>query len=1736
MSRVQDILNKVQNAGGTTTTGTNAASRQPTAGGRVADILSKYAGTTQKQPTAEQKTEPVIAPSAVPGGTPTVTEQPKKPTAPSVPARTSGNVLDELNAVKAEADRRIGTDFDSALSSAYDALVAKQDAGEDFAEELKAYQTAYDDYYGYFNEENLDRLLKEAEKQKDAKANDPAWKQAVIDLERNLYAENASQYKDAVDKHQKELDEIKAWEKTLRQDKQSAKYIQYMSMAGKDDFEKYSKQKTWLNDYVKELDGHHGDAAAQLSEDELAVYNYLYNKEGRKKADEYYEFLKGFALTERQGVAKAKHIQGLGGFEKTVAGLGTNAWAGVQDWWGGTKSWFTGDAEQSAGQIAAQILTEEAGPVASVAYQGARVVGNMAPSILLSKGTGAVAGKMGASAATAAKVGKTAGRLSMFHSIAGNSYAQKIQEGWEEKDARLFGTLMGASEIATEAIFNGIPGLGGAIDADDFVRTLNGSLSRIVTGGVINAVGEIAEEELQMLIEPAIEQYFVGGDYKAPTGKEALDVALVTTIATAAMNAPHSIGLEINYNKYGKMVQQQHGWKELADRAQKLGAGTTSAKIAEKISAEPYNVSYSDIGRLYMQMHQDGILKNGKSVEKPAPTTPTDTTPTAQTEQAEGTPTAEQTAQPTDTTAPEAAAERLQTQEATVMPTQENAPQAAQEAAPDVMTQEAQRLFAPATGTTATPDVMTQEAQRYGVTQKAGDTITPEAPAAEERAEKSVGSAAGWFDPWSRAQIEYGTMNGNENAVRDDSAPVSTDGRNRVSKVVTNVLGAEMTPEAAVDPIRDLTMQGETASGLAYIPEENSATMSAVRRHVETVRWDVAKQEFFTETDKGKVDSRIVAQGILLYNNAVNSGNVKEALDILSTLAEIVRRGAQATQFMTMLRKLSPEHRLYVIQRSILKMNQKNNSAKGEKELAQLQKDIDDNKVQKKQTGEQKNRNGSNVPVERWMELVGKSLAKHIKNSTKGKLGRNPKTVSQTILSDLKKFYSTDTANGGTELGSNRSEFDRMLDLFTNREQYQKAWDSARETLKDDPAALAAFDSWIENLPTTEERLAKFLTGSDDITLSTDVTRRFLEAKTDEERNATIKEMQQEVARQLSATTADKWRAWRMVSMLGTFKGPIRNITSNVLTGTMYRAKNALRAGIEKLFRGKFGRTSSAFISKELMDAGRRDFAANKDTIVDGSRHGEAFSTDSFLRGAQEQMQIFQNPVLEGYRKATNWALNNEFFGDEAFMRNAYARYLGGYLKANGITAENWNSNQWQERNGETAAAARAFAKQQAQEATLRDRNELSDIAVKTGRGANKGIAAKILSVIGEAPMPFRRTPTNALVRIEQFSPLGIANAVANAVMARNGQTNSRGETVTSQDVLESICKALTGSGVMLLGGMLARAGILRGSEDEDKKQAQFDELTGQQESAIYLPDGTNITIDWAAPATAPLLIGAELEKIRQEGGWSWNEFFDTLLSISDPLLETSMLSGLNKAIDDVKYSDHPIPDLAIALTMDFFGQGASTLAGQVSRSFREDSTMTYVDKESPLPSIVQKGLGEVSRKLPGPGYNQVPYIDAWGRTENIGETLAGRFVNNVFNPAFVDKAEKDDTETELQRLYDSEIDKDGLRILPTRAAKYFTMDGETVNLTADQYVEYATAKGQLSKQYIEEAMATPEYQAMDDQNKANYVSKMYDLANYHAKKKLFPDYESDNFKSYDTWEARGLTPAKSYLLIADWQ
>ena len=678
----------------------------------------------------------------------------------------------------------------------------------------------------------------------------------------------------------------------------------------------------------------------------------------------------------------------------------------------------------------------------------------------------------------------------------------------------------------------------------------------------------------------------------------------------------------------------------------------------------------------------------------------------------------------------------------------------------------------------------------------------------------------------------------------------------------------------------------------------------------------------------------------------------------------------------------------------------------------------------------------------------------------------------------------------------------------------------------------------------------------ENITIGQDLETEYLNAKSEQERDAALTKIQESVAAQWPGSWMEKWTALRYVNMLGNFKTQARNLLGNVGMWTMRKVHNAAGAGLEQIAHmasgGKFERTRSLTAPRALSKAARADFDNVKAIAMGEQKYGDLNAeTNEFMRGVQDKREIFRlgnDPVskllalpgkipvagkaysaalrgagtaAEGYRKATNWAMNNQWFGDEGFSRAAYGRALAGWLKAHGITAEQFSDPKWQAENAQTVGKGRQFAVKEAQEATYRDSNTLSEWVSRIGRRSDTPKAVKMAA---EGLSPFRKTPANVLVRAEEYSLLGLVNTAVQAFRA----TDPNGE-ITGADIINSLSKSLTGTGLFLAGMALRAKGLLRGGSEDDEEQAAFDDLTGHQDYSLELPDGTSITLDWASPLSMPLFMGVQLEDLRQDKNVSLKDLEQALTSLAEPMLEMSMMQGISDTLDDLRYSEsYNLFQLAGSAALNYVTQGmTNSLVSHISQSMRDKSLMTYVDKESPVPAWLQRELGTASRKWPGEGYNQIPYIDAWGREEETGDPIE-RSVRNLFSPAYLSKVEVDEVEQELQRLYDK-TGEGG--VLPDRAEKSFEVDGETKQLTADEYVKYAKAKGQNSYKLVQRAVSSAAYKSMSNSQKAEFVSAMYGYANYKAKKAVAPKYENTTYAKYAEAERAGMSPTEYFLM-----
>ena len=694
--------------------------------------------------------------------------------------------------------------------------------------------------------------------------------------------------------------------------------------------------------------------------------------------------------------------------------------------------------------------------------------------------------------------------------------------------------------------------------------------------------------------------------------------------------------------------------------------------------------------------------------------------------------------------------------------------------------------------------------------------------------------------------------------------------------------------------------------------------------------------------------------------------------------------------------------------------------------------------------------------------------------------------------------------NAAVNAGDTRLALDILTDYAANVREAAQAVQAARilKTLTPD-GQLYLVQRSVQNLQ--EELNRRYGDGTHTLTIDEGLAEAYRNAETEEAREQALTDIYRQVAAQVPATWRDKWNAWRYLAMLGNPRTHVRNIGGNVAFMPVRMMKDAIATVGEQavdvlsprgIQRTKAPLNLASQSDRALLRAAWQDAGTMQDQILGAGKY-----RDSAQSQIDQYRTIFRLAPLEGLRRANSRALDVE---DTWFSRPAYAGALAGYLKANGATLETAGT--------ELLDRARAYAVREAQRATYRDSNAFSDFISSLGyRGDNR--VGQAFNTLMEGVLPFRRTPANILVRGMEYSPLGLAKSLTyDLAQVRAGKQ-------TAAEAIDHIAAGLTGTGLTALGAFLASLGLVSGGSGDDEED-QLDELTGGQPYALTIGD-KNYTLDWLAPEALPFFVGVELYHAwGEEGsGRTMDDLYTALGSISEPMLEMSMLQSLQDVIDSVSYSDNKLMGLLASAATNYLTQAFPTLFGQIERVTEGERQSTYIDRTSPLSNDLQYTLGQVANKLPGE-FQQMPYFDAWGRTESSGG-VGERMVNNFLAPWYTSTENETAADREIRRL----LEAGETGVVPQRPSQSDQVEGEY--LSRESFATYAQTMGQTSYELVSDLIGAPEYRTLSDGEKVDAIALAYDYARAVGKEAV-SDYQPEGWiaKAQDS----GVDPA-DYIL-----
>ena len=625
------------------------------------------------------------------------------------------------------------------------------------------------------------------------------------------------------------------------------------------------------------------------------------------------------------------------------------------------------------------------------------------------------------------------------------------------------------------------------------------------------------------------------------------------------------------------------------------------------------------------------------------------------------------------------------------------------------------------------------------------------------------------------------------------------------------------------------------------------------------------------------------------------------------------------------------------------------------------------------------------------------------------------------------------------------------------------------------------------------------------------------------------------VADKFNSSFMDKWNAWRYIAMLGNTRTHIRNLVGNTLFGGVTRIKNDVGALVEgavdktsKRLGGEGIQRTKVLINpfdikdRAIKTAANSDFE-NMYALITG---GGKYNPSDMIRDNQT---VFKTKWLEKLRKGNSNLLELE---DSVALRARYTENLTRYIKANGYDASIFANSSKQAQD--VLDAARGYAIEQAQKATFRDYNELASRLSRFSKSWAKSdkLYKKAGSAVIEGALPFKKTPANIVKRGVEYSPIGLVNGIADTFGAVK-----RGS-VSASEAIEKISAGLTGTGIMALGAFLASKGLLTGSGSDNSKERGFDALRGNQNYALKIGN-RSYTLDWMAPASLPLFIGVELNSLFQEDGLTLDNALDAMTRITEPVLEMTMLQGMDDMIKSARYNEtSALASVGLGAMTNYFTQAISTAFGQVARASDPLRRTIYNEPDSRLPKFLDTARQRAQAKIPDilPWKDPLerftskglqPKTDQWGREqENAGGNFLGRLAYNMLSPGYYSETRSTDADQLISSLYEQTGEAG---ILPSNAQKSFKVDGETINLTGDQYTRANQLRGQTANRLIGALGDMEQFASLPFEDQKRLISDAYDFASAVAKSEV-SNYEPDGWieKALEA-QAAGI-PVETYI------
>lgn len=545
------------------------------------------------------------------------------------------------------------------------------------------------------------------------------------------------------------------------------------------------------------------------------------------------------------------------------------------------------------------------------------------------------------------------------------------------------------------------------------------------------------------------------------------------------------------------------------------------------------------------------------------------------------------------------------------------------------------------------------------------------------------------------------------------------------------------------------------------------------------------------------------------------------------------------------------------------------------------------------------------------------------------------------------------------------------------------------------------------------------------------------------------------VANLRQPTVAEKFGTLWKAGLLTSPTTHIANVTSNTAMGLLKVPEKLIATGLDKAASLVTGKRTTTF-SPGAMLKGYGQGAVNAYDYLKTGIDPDA------LGKVDVKANPIKNPLLKGYTDTVFRSLGAE---DIVFKGGPYAESIASQAKVIGMN-EGLRGKGLTERVKELIAVPTdemlLQAKKDAQEATFQQDNVLASTAsgIKNKYVSSDNPLKQMVGAAADMVVPFTKTPTNVALETLKRTPAGIIGALAKQLSPK---------TRSQKDLVESLSKGITGTGLVGLGALLFREGMATGQPPDDQSERERWYAEGKQANAIKIGDHW-FQLNRISPLGNLISLGAEYERLGKEQA-GLQLAGSTALTGAGGLLDQTFLSGVSDLLDAIKDPDR----YGERWSGNFVASVVPSIVSRIARGL--DPVLRKPDSISDY----------LAARTPGLTGSVAPVIDLFGNEV----TREGGLGKSLFDPFNSSKVNNDPTLKEIQKV--------GADIgVPSNRMYNTTLDNR-------EFAEFQKLQGGVLKDVLDSIIKGQEYQSLKDYEKTQMLEEAAKTVKDEVKAAVFP-------------------------------